>query len=224
MNRRSEPDWIGILRNTPYLTDHQTCSLPRRNHRASAACLKCYRPVAAYRRLSHLASHPMMPWDGRPSYERGGACSSTSRDPRGPLIERSPSPTSAYVLQKPLNFSSSPPHDLGGKFSHDVRFQTVEGLVSRTPELCVKPSAPVFRLSPATATGPSIQRMSSQNIKIHHFDPRSQPIVREDGITSGEPRASRRRRVSLSNTSRRESKPMNICGFTPGIYSSYPSP
>ena len=60
MNRRTEPDWIGVPRNTPYLTDHQTCSLQRRNHRVPAACLRCCRPAAVYRIPSHLASHPMM--------------------------------------------------------------------------------------------------------------------------------------------------------------------
>lgn len=77
-----ELDWIWALQNTPYLTDHRTCSQPRRNHRASAVCSRCCKPAAACRILFHLASRPMMLWDGRPS-SRGSQAGGTGTEGDG---------------------------------------------------------------------------------------------------------------------------------------------
>ena len=66
VNERTESGWARIFQNTPYLTDHHTCNQPRRNHRASAACLRCCKSAAACRRPFHLASRPMTLWDDQP--------------------------------------------------------------------------------------------------------------------------------------------------------------
>jgi len=80
VSEQAKSDWSGMLRNTPYLTDHRTCHLPRRNHRALAVCLECCRSVAACRRPFRLASRPMMLWGGRPSSgSQGGGAEERSR-------------------------------------------------------------------------------------------------------------------------------------------------
>lgn len=66
VNEQIGLNWVWILRSTAYLTDRHTCSQPQRSHRASGVCLRCCKPAAACRILFHLASRPMMLWDGRP--------------------------------------------------------------------------------------------------------------------------------------------------------------
>lgn len=117
VNEQIGSGWVGIFRNTPYLTDHRTCSLLQQNHRVLAVFLRHCKPAVAGRRRFHPASRPMMPWDGRPSSGSQKLRERRSHDPRRLSImcmngslrtSTSEAPTPRLVLQKSRVPLSSP--------------------------------------------------------------------------------------------------------------------